>query len=222
MTRILTLMAGLLGLLAFNDGGGAAPPAPAPAPTPPAGHAPTPSPSPDPAPAPPAGTATVPPAPPPTTPSGDSSEVAALKAEIAELRKANETDQEKAVREAREAGAATAQQQLHQERTANAVFRAAAGRMDPDVAVALVKIPADKVGADGHPDPAAVTAAIDQLLTEKPSLATVSPGTGPTPRDPASGKPTPTPQQGAQPAATDDPGTGTARLRQYYAAQTGS
>jgi len=80
----------------------------------------------------------------------------------------------------------------------SAVTAAAAGKLaDPGDALALLDTAA-LVGDDGAVDTAALTAAIDALVTAKPYLAAAGPG----PRTPA-----PDPSQGAKPGGTASKGS---------------
>ncbi|MFD8611403.1 MULTISPECIES: hypothetical protein [Streptomyces] len=85
---------------------------------------------------------------------------------------------------------------------------AAAGKLrDPADALALVDVAA-LVGEGGDPDPAAIAAAVDQLVTDKPYLSAESAPAGPVPwGDVGAG------QRGTSGPADDEPVTAYERLR---------
>lgn len=96
----------------------------------------------------------------------------ALEAELDEIKKAGQTEQEKVLEQAREEAAAAARKELegelHAERKRTAILSAASGRVrDPEDAV-MVLIDKIELDDDGKPDPKAVKSAIDDLLESKP------------------------------------------------------
>lgn len=118
----------------------------------------------------------------------------AFEAELAELRKASQTEAERAVEEARTAGRSEAEAEIGARlRSASlelAVLRSAGSRFaDPADALQFLS-PADLVGADGEVDARALGAAVDALLEAKPYLAAGSPPPR-VPRGPRDSEPPP-------------------------------
>lgn len=98
-----------------------------------------------------------------------------LEAELAKFREQNQSEQEKAIeaarKEAADAARSEVQSELHKERIESALIRAASNKLtDPRDAVVYLAGELE-VGADGRPDEKAVASAIEQLLKDKPYLA---------------------------------------------------
>jgi len=169
-------MASQPGLLfnADGDGGGGAPPAPAP-----------PAPAPEPAPA---------PASPEDDGKGGKAAILAdlaterdkrqaAEAELARLRQAGESDADRAKREgeqaiatAREEAAQAARAEVMSERVMDRIELAASGKFtDTTDATLHLKDRASEFIKDGALDTAAITAAVDKLLADKPHLAAKTP-----------------------------------------------
>lgn len=113
-------------------------------------------------------------------------EAQAKDAELAELRKQNETDNQRAVREAAEAArkderdkAEARERELTGERVRDRIEVAAAGRFnDPTDAYANLSAQGLLPGLlrDGKPDETAIKSAVDKLLEAKPYLAKAGQG----------------------------------------------
>lgn len=108
-----------------------------------------------------------------------------LEAELDKLRKAAMSDSEKAITEAKAAGAAEADKRWL-DRVVRAEARAAAAgkTVDPDVVVALLDLSTITV-TNGEVDSAALAKAIDDIVAEKPFLRLTDAGKAPTPSAPS-------------------------------------
>lgn len=103
----------------------------------------------------------------------------ALQAELDKIRQAGETDQQKAQREAekalkhaRDEAAAQARAEVTRDRVIDKIEVAAAGKFtDPEDARLHLEKRLDEFIKDGAPDTAAIAAAVEKLLTDKPHLA---------------------------------------------------
>lgn len=98
--------------------------------------------------------------------------------ELDELKAAQLTEQEKAVKEARDEGLAEGLKNGNQRLIRAEVIAAAAGKVaDPEDAYAILTangaLAGLEVDTDGHVDTAAISAAVDELVKAKPHLAAV-------------------------------------------------
>lgn len=105
-------------------------------------------------------------------------EAKAAKTELENIRQKNESEQEKAVREARDAGKNEALTVANSRLVRAEVINAASGKLlDPSDAAALLDLSEFTVDDDGNVDTKAITKAVDDLLKSKPHLAaTARPG----------------------------------------------
>lgn len=131
-----------------------------------------------------------------------------LEAELTKIRDGNKSEQEKALEAARKEAAdavrAEVTSELHRERVESALIRAAANKLtDPRDAVIHLAEGVD-VGDDGRPDEKAVASAIEQLLKDKPYLAS------------GAGKPGGSLDQGARDPSKQKPGDLTSAIAARY------
>lgn len=95
-----------------------------------------------------------------------------VEAELDEARKAQLSDAERAIDDARSQGRAEALAEVSQQLIAAEVRAAASGVLvDPDVAVHLLDLSSVEVADDGSFDTDAITAAVNELAEQKPYLA---------------------------------------------------
>jgi hypothetical protein len=93
-------------------------------------------------------------------------------AELAKLREATQSEQEKALAQARAEGKAEALQTANQRLIEASVKAAAAGKLaNPALAVRLLDLDEFTVNDDGEVDDTAIAKAIDALVTNEPYLA---------------------------------------------------
>jgi len=96
----------------------------------------------------------------------------AAEAELDKLRKATQSEQEKAIAEAKAEGRSEALDVANARFVKAAVITAAAGKLaDPSDAAALLDLSDFKVDDDGNVDEKAIAAAIEKLVETKPHLA---------------------------------------------------
>jgi hypothetical protein len=95
----------------------------------------------------------------------------AAQRELEQLRQQSMSDAEKAVAKAKEEGKAEALTTANGRLVKAEVRVAAAGKIDPALAVRLLDLEQFKVDDDGEVDNKAIARAIDQLLKEHPNLA---------------------------------------------------
>ena len=99
-----------------------------------------------------------------------------LEAELADLRKSQMSDQEKALADARQEGETAAETRLRARLVAAEVRALATGKtIDPDLVATLID-PASLKWDGDQIDPESVTKAIDKIIAAKPYLATTAPG----------------------------------------------
>lgn len=118
----------------------------------------------------------------------------ALEAELSELRKAQMSDTEKAIEDAKASARSEAMGEANI-RIIRSEVRAAAARKlnDPADATAMLDLSQFSVNEDGSIDEVAISAAIDTLIEAKPYLAAGA--VAPTPGDPDAGSRKPAPQK---------------------------
>ena len=103
-------------------------------------------------------------------------EAATMKAELEALRASQMSDHEKALAAAKAEGVAEVSAKFAQRVLLSEVRAAAASKLaDPTDAVRLLDLDKFKVADDGTVDVAAITSAIDELVTSKPYLAAGKP-----------------------------------------------
>lgn len=99
-------------------------------------------------------------------------EAKATKAELEKLRKEHQTEQEKALEEAVSTAKAEVLTEANKRVLRAEVRAAAAGKMNPGLAVKLLDLDDFDVDDNGEVDGKAIAKAIDQLIKDTPGLAT--------------------------------------------------
>lgn len=131
--------------------------------------------------------------------------------ELDKLREASQSETEKAVNAARKEAEESVRAEVRRERVLDRVEVLAAKEFADaeDARLRLEKRADEFVGKDGQIDAAAITAALAQLLKDKPHLAAKG-----------DGRPRGNADQGPRGAAPVDPGPGVNRMRAAYASKT--